>query len=119
MLIFYILFRIDIIFACNLTSNTVIMPKRSKAFNYRANYDVEPYSQVVSFPPGKIERTRWFEAMPNEPGSLKDRKEIFVCSSHFECNWVTVREESDQLDLLHILKVCPILVRSSLLHIKG
>ena len=29
--------------------------------------------------------------MPNVPGSLTDRKEIFVCASHFECKWVTVR----------------------------
>ena len=26
------------------------MPKHSAAFKYRANYDGEPYSQVVSFP---------------------------------------------------------------------
>ena len=66
------------------------MPKRCAAFNCRGNYDGEPYSQVVSFPTDRVEKTRWIEAMPNEPGSLKDRKEIFVCSSHFECKWVTV-----------------------------
>ena len=38
-----------------------------------------------------VERTKWIEAMPNEPGSLKDRKEIYVCLSHCECRWVTVR----------------------------
>ena len=50
------------------------MPKRCAVFNCRGNYDREPYSQVVSFPTDMVERTRWIEAMPNEPGSLKDRK---------------------------------------------
>ena len=80
------------------------MPKRCTVFNCRANYDGEPYSQVVSFPTDTVERTRWIEAMPNEPGSLKDRKEIYVFSSHFECE-----EESDQLNHQLILRCAQVL----------
>ena len=57
------------------------MPIRCAVYNSRGNYDREPYSQVVNFPTNMVERTRWIEAMPNEPGSLKDRKEIYVCTS--------------------------------------
>ena len=67
------------------------MPKRCAAYNCRGNYIGEPYTPVVSFPTDDDERKRWIEAMPNDPGSLTDRKEIFVCASHFECKWVTVR----------------------------
>ena len=67
------------------------MPKRCAAYNCRGNYIGEPYTPVVSFSTDDDERKRWIDAMPNDPGSLTDRKEIFVCASHFECKWVTVR----------------------------
>ena len=75
------------------------MLKHCAAYNCRDNYIGEPYTPVVSFPTDHIERNRWIEAMQNNPGSLKDRREIFVCASHFECEWVTVKGGKRPLDL--------------------
>ena len=67
------------------------MPKRCAAYGCRGNYTGGPYTSVVRFPTEITERNRWIEAMPNDPGSLRERTEIFVCASHFECEWVTVK----------------------------
>ena len=42
-----------------------------------------PYTPVV-VPINKNEWNRWIEGMPNDLGSHRDKKEIFVCASHFE-----------------------------------
>ena len=66
------------------------MPKRCAAFGCRGNYAGEPYSRKVRFSTeDKEERNSCIEAMPNEPGSLNDRKEIYICASHFDCDWKT------------------------------
>ena len=68
------------------------MPKHCAVYNCWGNYIGEPYTPVVSFPTDQNERnSSWIEAMPNNPGSLKNRREIFVCTSHFQCEWVTVK----------------------------
>ena len=63
------------------------MPKRCAAYGCRGNYTGGPYTSVVRFPIEITERNRWIEAMPNDPGSLRERTEIVVCASHFECKW--------------------------------
>ena len=67
------------------------MPKRCAAFGCRGNYNGEPYSRMVRFPQEETERASWISAMPNAAGSLKHRTELFICSSHFDCQWVTSR----------------------------
>ena len=49
-------------------------------------------SRVVRFPTDENARLRWIAAMPNASSNLEDRRDIFVCASHFECEWVTARE---------------------------
>ena len=66
------------------------MPKCCVVYNCRGNFIGEPYTPVVRFPNDIDERKRWIGAMPNNSGSLNDRREIFVCSSHFECKWSSV-----------------------------
>ena len=67
------------------------MPKRCSAFACRGNYGGTPYVKVVSFPKDPDERERWILAMPNEPSSLRKLKEIYVCESHFDCDWMTAK----------------------------
>ena len=58
------------------------MPKRCAVFNCRGNYDGEPYSQVVSFPTDRVERTRWIETMGVNPGG--DGGDTYInCPPHF------------------------------------
>ena len=67
------------------------MPRRCAAFNCRGNYSRKPYSQLVSFPSNENERKTWIGAMPNNPQTLIGRKEIWICASHFDCDWVRTR----------------------------
>jgi hypothetical protein len=67
------------------------MPKRCAAFGCRGNYKGQPYSRVVRFPSDEEERRKWIESMPNKCNSLKNRSDLFVCASHFDCEWVNVR----------------------------
>lgn len=67
------------------------MPRKCAAFGCRGNYAGEPYSKLVSFPNDKNEREKWINAMPNERTSLTSKKEIWICASHFDCAWVTVK----------------------------
>ena len=67
------------------------MPRRCSAFGCNGNYDGTPYVKVISFPKDKDERERWILAMPNEKGSLERLKDIYVCESHFDCEWISVR----------------------------
>ena len=66
------------------------MPRKCAAFNCRGNYRGEPYTKVVNFPQDLAEREIWIKAMPNDPKTLANKKEIWVCASHFDCEWVTV-----------------------------
>jgi hypothetical protein len=52
----------------------------------------QPYSRVVRFPSDEEERQKWIESMPNKFNSLKNRGDLFVCASHFDCEWVNVCE---------------------------
>ena len=68
------------------------MPRKCNAFNYRGNYR-EPYSKVVSFPKDLAERKKkCIKAISNYPKLLANKKEVglWVCASHFDCEWVTV-----------------------------
>ena len=67
------------------------MPKMCAAFGCRGNYRGEPYTPVVRFPDDAVERQTWISCMPNSTDSLIHRKEIYVCASHFSCEWVTTR----------------------------
>ena len=54
------------------------------------NYPGEMYSEVISFPdideyPDEWER--WIEAMPNERKTLEELMEIWLCTTHFNCEW--------------------------------
>ena len=61
------------------------------AFGCRGNYRGEPYTRMVKFPKEKIKRQIWLAAMPNESHTLANRKEIFICATHFDCVWEKVR----------------------------
>ena len=68
------------------------MPKHCASAGCRGNYRGEPYCvPVVKFPRDQEERQRWIDAMPNDPETLKNRKDIYICSSHFDCDWVKIR----------------------------
>ena len=66
------------------------MPSRCAAFGCRGNYRNEPYSQMVKFPKDEAERQIWLNAMPNEPHTLTNRKDIRICAKHFDCPWKSV-----------------------------
>ena len=70
------------------------MGRKCNVYGCRGNYPGEPYAKVVSFPdkdeyPDEWER--WIEAMPNERKTLEELKEIWVCATHFNCEWKKVR----------------------------
>ena len=70
------------------------MGRKCNVYGCRGNYSAEPYSKVVSFPdkdeyPDEWER--WIEAMPNERKTLDELKEIWVCATHFNCEWKKFR----------------------------
>ena len=67
------------------------MGKRCASYGCRGNYEGEPYSKVVKFPKDEVTRQAWIDAMPNNPGTLKDRKEIYICATHFEGKWINVK----------------------------
>jgi len=67
------------------------MPRKCAAFGCRGNYAGEPYSRLVSFPKNEEEKEKWIKAMPNERKTLESKKEIWICASHFDCEWITIR----------------------------
>ena len=60
-------------------------------YGCRRNYKGEPYSKVVKFPKDEATRQAWIDAMPNDPETLKDRKDIYICAAHFEGKWISVK----------------------------
>ena len=50
-------------------------------------------SKIVSASSAKHpdDRIKWIDSMPNDRRSLEELKEIHVCVSHFNCDWVTVQ----------------------------
>lgn len=67
------------------------MPRHCSCFGCKGNYDGTPYVKVISFPKDPEERERWILAMPNEKESLRRLKEIYICETHFNCEWVSVK----------------------------
>ena len=67
------------------------MPKRCAVYGCRGNYAGQPYTRVVRFPTEEAERDRWIKAMPNARSGLTGSRELFVCASHFDCEWVVYR----------------------------
>ena len=78
---------------CNATviCRNVDMPRRCAAYNSRGNYRVEPYTKLVSSTAEQEERDSWIKAMPNDPHTLVNRTDIWICASHFDCRWKVVR----------------------------
>lgn len=68
-----------------------IMPKRFAAYGCHGNYHGQPYSLVVRFPSSVDEREAWINALPNKKWTLTNRKDLYVCASHFNCNWQVYR----------------------------
>lgn len=67
------------------------MPRHCSCFGCKRNYDGTPYVKVISFPKDPEERERWILAIPNEKESLRHLKEIFICETHFNCEWVSIK----------------------------
>ena len=67
------------------------MPKRCAVYGCWGNYRGQPYTRVVRFPTEEAERDRWIKAMPNAGSSLTGRRDLYVCASHFDCEWVVSR----------------------------
>ena len=67
------------------------MPRLCSCFGCRGNYDGTPYVKIISFPKDPEERERWILAMPNENESLRRLKKIYICETHFNCEWVSVK----------------------------
>ena len=67
------------------------MPKRCAAYGCHGNYRGEPYSRMVRFPSNEDEREAWINALPNRKGTVTNRKDLFICASHFNCAWQTCR----------------------------
>ena len=67
------------------------MPKTCAVYGCRGNYRGQPYVPVVRFPTDEVERDRWIKSMPNAGNSLVNRKDLFICASHFDCEWVVSR----------------------------
>ena len=70
------------------------MGRKYTVHGCRGNYPGDPYSKVDSFPdkdeyPDEWER--WIEAMPNKRKTLEELKEIWLCATHFNCEWKKVR----------------------------
>ena len=66
------------------------MPRCCAVYGCRGNYR-EPYTKTVSFPTGEETRSKWITALPNDSRTLVGRKEIWICVTHFEGEWVTMR----------------------------
>ena len=67
------------------------MPRRCSCYGCRGNYDGTPYVKVISFPKDLEERERWILTMPNEKESLRRLKEMYICETHFNFEWVSVK----------------------------
>ena len=67
------------------------MPLRCAVYGCRGNYRGEPYTKTVSFPTDEETRSKWITTLPNDSRTLVGRKEIWICITHFEGEWVTMR----------------------------
>ena len=65
------------------------MVNKCSCYGCRGNYksDGQPYSSLVKFPKDPEEREQWILAMPNDPNTLRPRSTIYICASHFDCEW--------------------------------
>ena len=68
------------------------MPRHCAAAGCRGNYRGEPSTSVVKFPKDVEQCQKWIEAMSNDPESLKHLKEIWICASHFDCEWEKTKD---------------------------
>ena len=68
------------------------MPQKCAAFGCRGNFGGEPYSKLISFPNDVNKRKKWINALANERSSFASKKEIWICASNFNCDWITIRE---------------------------
>ena len=54
---------------------------------------------MVSFPSkDDPDFVRWVEAMPNQRNELMEQKDIWICGSHFDCEYKTIRGGKRPLD---------------------
>ena len=54
---------------------------------------------MVSFPSkDDPDFVRWIEAMPNQRNELIEQKDIWICASHFDCEYKTIRGGKRPLD---------------------
>ena len=67
------------------------MPKRCASFGCFGNYKGQPYVRMVKCPTDLNERERWIQALPNSRGSLDQRKDIYICASHYNYSWIVAR----------------------------
>lgn len=67
------------------------MPKRCAVYGCQGNYRGQPYTKVVRFPEDELEHDRWIKAMPNAGPSLVGRRNLYICATHFDCEWITYR----------------------------
>ena len=74
------------------------MPKRCASFGCFGNYKGQSYVRMVKFPTDVNERERWIQALPNSRESLNQRKEIYICASHFNCSWIVARGGKRSVD---------------------
>ena len=50
----------------------------------------QPYSSLVSFPIDTDTMNLWIDSMPNDRSTQGNQIEIWICASHFDCQWITV-----------------------------
>ena len=67
------------------------MVRTCAVYGCNGNYAGTPYTKMVSFPKDPQEREEWILSMPNDASSLRDKKDIFICENHFDCDWINVR----------------------------
>ena len=69
------------------------MPRRCPVYGCRGNYRSELYTKIET-----ETRLKWITALPNDSRTLVGRKEIWICVTHFEGEWVTMRGEKRPLN---------------------
>ena len=55
------------------------MSRQCAVYGCRGNYKGEPYTKCVSFPTDEETRLKWISALPNDPSTLLERKNIWIC----------------------------------------
>ena len=65
------------------------MPQHYAAYGRHGNYRGQPYGRMrmVCFLSSVGEREAWLNALPNKKGTLINRKDLYVCAFHFNCDW--------------------------------